>query len=78
MCDYGYAEAEKVSLFGLELLLWNLSDPLFMKYSTYQYEFGEIVRYSANNLFIDTMKGSFGKSILRLYYIRFGVKNYAR
>ena len=29
MCDYGYAEAEKVSLFGLELLLWNLSDPLF-------------------------------------------------
>ena len=45
MCDCGYSEAEKVSSFGLESLLWNLPDSLFMKYSIYRYEFGEIVEY---------------------------------
>lgn len=49
MCDYGYLEAEKVSSFGLESLLWNLPDSLFMKYSTYKYEFGEIVEYLYNH-----------------------------
>lgn len=45
MCDYGYEEADKVSSFGLESLLWNLPNDLFMKYSTYRFEFGEIVEY---------------------------------
>ena len=45
MCEYGYEEAEKVSSFGLESLLWNLPDNLFMKYSIYRYEFGEVVEY---------------------------------
>ena len=45
MCEYGYEEAEKVSSFGLESLLWNLPDNLFMKYSIYRYEFREIVEY---------------------------------
>lgn len=49
MCDYGYAEAEQVSSFGLESLLWNLPDWLFMKYSIYRYEFGEIVGYLYNH-----------------------------
>ncbi len=49
MCDYGYAEAERVSSFGLESLLWNLPDWLFMKYSIYRYEFGEIVEYLYNH-----------------------------
>ena len=45
MCDYGYTEAEQVSSFGLESLLWNLPNDLFTKYSIYRYEFGEIVEY---------------------------------
>lgn len=45
MCEYGYEEAEKVSSFGLESLLWNLPDNLFMRYSIYRYEFREIVEY---------------------------------
>lgn len=45
MCDCGYKEAELVSSFGLESLLWNLPDSLFMKYSTYRFEFEEIVNY---------------------------------
>ena len=49
MCDCGYTEAEQVSSFGLESLLWNLPDSLFMKYSTYRYEFGEIVEYLYNH-----------------------------
>ena len=45
MYDCGYSEAEKVSSFGLESLLWNLPNSLFMKYGTYRYEFGAIVEY---------------------------------
>ena len=45
MCDYGYKEAEQVSSFGLESLLWNLPDALFTKYRTYQFAFEEIVNY---------------------------------
>ena len=45
MNDSGYKEADQVSSFGLESLLWNLPDDLFMKYSIYRYEFGEIVEY---------------------------------
>lgn len=45
MCDYGYKEAEQVSSFGLESLLWNLPDSLFTKYRTYQFAFEEIVNY---------------------------------
>lgn len=49
MCDLGYTEAERVSSFGLESLLWNLPDSLFMKYSIYRYEFGEIIEYLYNH-----------------------------
>lgn len=45
MNDFGYKEADQVSSFGLESLLWNLPNDLFMKYSIYRYEFGEIVEY---------------------------------
>lgn len=45
MRECGYTEAEQVSSFGLESLLWNLPDDLFMRYSTFRYEFGEIVEY---------------------------------
>ena len=45
MEDYEYMEASSVSSFGLESLLWNLPDTIFMKYSIYRYEFGEIVDY---------------------------------
>ena len=49
MCDLGYQEAEQVSSFGLESLLWNLPDDLFIKYRIYRYEFGEIVEYLHNH-----------------------------
>ena len=49
MCECGYKEAEQVSSFGLESLLWNLPDSLFMKYYTYRFEFGEIVNYLYNH-----------------------------
>lgn len=49
MCDFGYKEAELVSSFGLESLLWNLPDSLFMKYYTYRFEFKEIVNYLYNH-----------------------------
>lgn len=49
MGDFGYKEVEQVSSFGLESLLWNLPNDLFMKYSIYRYEFGEIVEYLYRN-----------------------------
>lgn len=45
MCDCGYKEAEDMSSFGLESLLWNLPDSLFTKYSSYKYIFSDIVDY---------------------------------
>lgn len=45
MCELGYEEAEQVSSFGLESLLWNLPNWLFAKYATYRFEFEEIVDY---------------------------------
>lgn len=45
MSECGYKEADEVSSFGLESLLWNLPNSLFMKYSTYRYEFEEIVDF---------------------------------
>lgn len=45
MCESGYKEAEQVSSFGLESLLWNLPNSLFMKYTMYRFEFEEIVDY---------------------------------
>lgn len=45
MSDLGYKEAEDVSSFGLESLLWNLPDSVFMKYSSYKYIFDEVVQY---------------------------------
>lgn len=49
MDDTGYSSAKNVSSFGLESLLWNLPDSIFIKYSIYSYEFGEIVDYLYNN-----------------------------
>lgn len=45
MEDLGYVEAKGVSSFGLESLLWNIPSDVFKKYTTYRYEFGEIVDY---------------------------------
>lgn len=50
MDDASYASAKSVSSFGLESLLWNIPDSIFMKYSTYRFEFEEIVNYLFNNL----------------------------
>ncbi len=43
MSDSGYSSADKVSSFGLESLLWNIPNEIFMKYSAYRFIFGEIV-----------------------------------
>ena len=75
MSDYGYKEADQVSSFGLESLLWNLPDDLFMRYSTYRYEFGEIVEYLYTNKDeIDTYKEANGIKLLCPTSI--DVKNY--
>lgn len=49
MSDYGYDEADKVSSFGLESLLWNIPNSEFTKYSIYRFEFGELVEYLYRN-----------------------------
>ena len=49
MSDSGYSSANNVSSFGLESLLWNIPDYVFTKYTTYKYEFGEIVSYLYQN-----------------------------
>lgn len=49
MEDYFYSSAQEVSSFGLESLLWNIPDKIFMTYSTYKYVFGEIVNFLYDN-----------------------------
>lgn len=50
MKDLCYKSAEKVSSFGLESLLWNIPDDIFLKYSTYKYEFDEVVDFLYKNI----------------------------
>jgi len=50
MEDASYSSAKFISSFGLESLLWNIPDTLFMTYSIYRFEFGEIVNYLFNNI----------------------------
>lgn len=49
MEDYGYSSAKSVSSFGLESLLWNIPDEVFMKYSSYRFVFDDIVDYLVNH-----------------------------
>lgn len=54
MIECSYTSAQNVSSFGLESLLWNIPSHIFTKYSTYKYEFDEIVNYlykSINDLY---------------------------
>lgn len=45
MKGYGYASADGVSSFGLESLLWNLPDEVFMKCTNYCFVFDDVVTY---------------------------------
>lgn len=45
MENCGYQEAKKVSSFGLESLLWNVPNSIFVKYNKYCYIFDDIVQY---------------------------------
>ena len=49
MSDCGYSSSDNVSSFGLESLLWNVPNEIFMKYSIYRYSFDEIVSYLYEN-----------------------------
>ncbi len=49
MSEHYYSSANSVSSFGLESLLWNIPNEIFIKYSTYRYAFGEIVSYLYKN-----------------------------
>lgn len=49
MEENDYLSAKQVSSFGLESLLWNIPDNIFTMYTTYRYEFGEIVNYLYEN-----------------------------
>lgn len=48
--DYHYSSAKNISSFGLESLLWNMSDAAFTKYSIYRYIFGDVVDCASNNI----------------------------
>lgn len=50
MEDFYYASAHNVSSFGLESLLWNIPNSIFLKYSFYRFTFGEIVDYLRNHI----------------------------
>jgi len=56
--------AYNVSSFGLESLLWNLPDNIFMKYSSYRFVFDDIVDYLIKN-----------KLYLRIYQEANGIKS---
>ena len=49
MSECGYSCADKLSSFGLESLLWNLPDQVFLKWKTLGFEFEEIIQYLSNN-----------------------------
>lgn len=49
MSDLGYTEADEVSSFGLESLLWNIPNSIFTKYSSYRFVFDEVVKYLVNH-----------------------------
>ena len=63
MSDCGYSCADRVSSFGVESLLWNFPDSCFTKYSSYGFNFEEIVGYAYNH------KAELGK-----YYEANGIK----
>ena len=45
-----YSSAKEVSSFGLESLLWNIPNTIFIKYTTYRFAFEEVVNYIYNNV----------------------------
>ena len=75
MSECNYTCADKVSSFGLESLLWNIPDNMFIKYSTYRFEFGEIVNYLYMN---KTLIGSYKEAngIKKLCTNQTEVQNY--
>ncbi len=46
MSDCGYRCADEVSSFGIESLIWNIPDYYFTRYSSYGFNFEEIVTYA--------------------------------
>lgn len=50
MSEVGYISANNVSSFGLESLLWNIPDEIFMKYSQHRFIFDELIIYLINNI----------------------------
>lgn len=49
MEDIGYPAASKISSFGVESLFWNIPNSIFTKYSTYRFEFDELLKYLYDN-----------------------------
>ena len=49
MQDEGYEFAQKVSSFGVESLLYNVPDEIFVKYNSYKYIFDDIVEFLYDN-----------------------------
>lgn len=50
LSDYGYTIPSNVSSFGLESLLWNIPNSVYLKYpSVYRYTFDELLIYLKNN-----------------------------
>lgn len=65
MSDCGYKEADEVSSFGLESLLWNLPDSIFVKYTSYKYIFDEVVQYLSEHKYaLESYKEANGIKVL--------------
>jgi len=45
-----YVSAQNVSSFGLESLLWNIPNEVFLKYTIYRFAFNEIISYLINHI----------------------------
>jgi hypothetical protein len=61
MDDNHYSSSTKVTSFGLESLLWNIPNEIYLKYTFHRYIFGEVVQYlSANRKLLNSYKEANG------------------
>lgn len=50
MIDSRISSASSVSSFGIESLLWNIPDAVYLKYTLYKFKFDEILSYLVTNI----------------------------
>ncbi len=50
MVDAGFTSATHVHSFGIESILWNVPDSVYLQYINYRYIFDEVLKYLVNNI----------------------------